>query len=491
MSTALWATFGVYLLLLIAIGIYFFFKDDATLPQEYLIADRKVGPWPMAFSQIASMASGWTFFAWVGIGFTLGFFGLWWAFITVSLYFFLYRYFGPKFRRQSEELDSITMVDHLSKFYRDHGDSTAGAIRLVGGISVLIFLTAYVGAQIIAVGDAADIGLGIDYTAAIVLGGLAVALYTGLGGFNASVWTDFIQGLLMVLLAFALPVALIGALGGWGEFAARATTEYPNLVALSGGMEGMDLLIMMAVFGTFAIAAIGQPHSIVRFQAIESEKVLSKAMVIAMFVSATRMTLPLIIGVSARVLYESPDVLPAANPENAAMFAIVDLFPAWLAGVMLAGVVSAILSTCDSMLLLLTSDAIRIYEEYINPDTSERGKVMMSRGLVVLVSLLGIVLAYFRPGTLFDIILFAFVGLGVSLGLPLVFLLFWERMTGTAALVGILVGLGSNIVHAFYVAPDLYPIFTWPVTIVAIVAVALLSGRGRQVPEPAGVAAED
>ncbi len=484
-------TFGIYLLSLIAIGVYFYFQDDATLPREYLIADRNVGPWPMAFSQIASMASGWTFFAWVGIGFTLGFFGFWWAFITVALYILLYRYLAPKFRRQSEELDSITMVDHLSRFYEARGSEMASVIRLIGGITVLVFLTAYVGAQIIAVGDAADIGLGIDYTTAIVVGGVAVALYTGLGGFNASVWTDFLQGILMVFLAFALPVALIANIGGWGTFASRATTEYPNLVSLSAGLGTVDLITLMAIFGTFAIAAIGQPHSLVRFQAIESERVISKAMVIAMFISATRMTMPLLIGVSARVLYETAEALPAANPENAAMFAIVDLFPAWLAGILLAGVVSAILSTSDSMLLLLTSDAIRLYEKYINPDASQQRKVVLSRLLVATVALFGVVIAFFRPGTLFDIILFAFVGLGVALGLPLVLLLFWDRMTAEGVVAGLVVGLGSNIVHAFWIATDLYPIFTWPVTIVAILGVCLVTGGEREVTQPAGATPED
>jgi len=466
----------MYLVALVALGLYFYFKEDVSLPREYLIADRKVGPWPMAFSTIASMASGWTFFAWVGIGFTLGFFGFWWAFVTVGLWILMFRYLAPKFRRQSEELDSLTIVDHLARFYRSKNSKFASTIHLVGALTVLVFLTAYVGAQIIAVGDAANVGLGIDYLTAIVVGGIAVTIYTGLGGFNASVWTDFLQGLLMLFLAFALPVVIILELGGWGAFTSQAVSEFPNLVALSGGMSGMDLWITMAIFFTFAIAAIGQPHSLVRFQAIESERVLSQSMVIAMFISATRMTFPLIIGVSARVLYGSAEALPNANPENAAIMATVDLFPAWLAGILLAGVVSAILSTSDSMMLLISSDTIRVYEEYINPDATESRKVLLSRGIVMAVALLGVTVAFFRPGTLFDIILFAFVGLGVALGLPLVFQLFWDRTTPEGILAGIVIGLGFNIIHALQFATDLYPIFTWPVGIIAIVGVSLLTG---------------
>lgn len=482
------ATFGVYLLVLIAIGVYFFFTEETKLPSDYLVAGRNVGPWPMAFSQIASMASGWTFFAWVSIGFLLGFFGLFWAVVHLTLTLLLYRFVAPKFRRDSEEYDSITMVDHMARHFERINSPWAGPIRLLGAAIILVFLVAYIGAQIIAVGDSAVIGLEMDYTVAIIVGGIAVAIYTGLGGFNASVWTDFLQGILMVFLAFALPVMIIYQIGGWGEFTATAATEYPELLGLSGGLTGMDFWVELLVFVTFAMALIGQPHSIVRFQAIESEKVLSKASVIALFVSATRMTLPLFIGISARVLYETPEALPDANPENAAMFAIVDLFPAILAGILMAGVVSAILSTADSMMLLVTSEALRLYERYVNPDASRQARVLLSRALVLVLAGWGIVVAYYRPGTLFEIILFAFVGLGAPLGLGLLFVLFWEQSTGAGVFAGLATGLVVTIVNQLY-WPDYFPIFVWPVTFAAFVLVSLLTTEEQA--QPAGTPADD
>lgn len=482
-------TFGLYLLALIAIGVYFYVNTETQTPTEYLIAGRNVGPWPMAFSQIASMASGWTFFAWVGIGFLLGFIGLFWAVLHVFLTLLMYRFVAPKFRRQSEEFDSITMVDHIARFFERRNSWWADANRLLGGAIIIVFLTAYVGAQIIAVGDTATIGLEMDYTTAIVAGGVAVAVYTVLGGFDASVWTDYLQGLLMVFVAFALPVMIIREVGGWSEFTATASAEYPELLSLTGGLAGVDWWIQVLVFITFAMALIGQPHSVVRFQAIESTSVLSKASVIALFVSATRMTIPLIIGISARVLYESPEALPAGTEENAAMFAIADLFPAVLAGILMAGVVSAILSTSDSMMLLLTSEVIRIYERFVDPDASDRTRVRLSRVLVAAIAIQGIIVAYLRPGTLFDIILFAFVGLGAPLGLALLFILFWEKTTGPGVFAGMATGLVMTFVNQIYY-PDLMPILVWPVTAAAFVVVSLLT-EGESQPQPTGAPADD
>lgn len=465
MVSALALTFGAYLLILIAIGLYFFLTTETERLSDYLLAGRDVGTWPIAVSEVSSVASGWTFFAWVGVGFTIGLGGLWFSLTMVLLVILMYRYVASPFRRRSEELDSLTVVDHLSRAFAD--DRFGPAIRLVSTVAIVLFMTSYIGAQIIAAGQAMDTGLGIDYANAIVLGGLAVGLYTVLGGFNASVWTDFFQGILIFVAVVSLPVLAILEVGGWSQFLAEANAASPDLLSLSAGEAGRGLALFALAYVTFAFGTIGQPHSLMRFQAIRSERLVSAASVIAVTFQTLRLVVPLFIGIAGRVLYED-----VGNPENVAMVMLVDLFPAAVAGILLAAIVSAILSTSDSMLIVTSSDVTRFYETYVDPDASEARLIVLGRVVVASVALLGIALAWLRPGTIFEIIEFAYVGMGVTFGLPLLFLLFWERTTAEAVFAGVTVGLTGSIAN-LYVPPfsNYFPILVWPVTVGAILLV--------------------
>lgn len=474
MVSALALTFGAYLLVLIAIGVYFFLTTETERLSDYLLAGRDVGTWPIAVSEVSSVASGWTFFAWVGVGFTVGLGGLWFSLTMVVLVILMYRYVASPFRRQSEELDSLTVVDHLSTAFAD--ERLGPAIRVVSTVAIVLFMTSYIGAQIIAAGQAMDTGLGIDYANAIVIGGLAVGLYTVLGGFNASVWTDFFQGILIFVAAVSLPVLAILEVGGWSQFLAEANAASPDLLDLSAGEAGRGLALFALAYVTFAFGTIGQPHSLMRFQAIRSERIVSAASVIAVTFQTLRLVVPLFIGIAGRVLYED-----IGNPENVAMVMLVDLFPAVVAGILLAAIVSAILSTSDSMLIVTSSDVTRFYEAYVDPDASEARLIVLGRVVVASVALLGIALAWLQPGTIFEIIEFAYVGMGVTFGLPLLFLLFWERTTAEAVLAGVTVGLAGSIVN-LYVAPfsDYFPILVWPVTVAAILLVGYATFDGRR-----------
>ena len=482
MSEILIATFAIYLFVMIGIGVYFFLTTPMKRLSEYMLADRNVRLAPMAISEAASVASGWTFFAWVGIGFALGLNGLWFALATLVMALFVYRVIGSRFRRQSEALDSLTIADHLSLFYRNNTISVL--IRVVTTVAIVVFYASYAGAQFIAVGESAQTGLGIDYTAAVVVGGIAVAIYTGMGGFNASIWTDVVQGILIMAAALIIPIAAIMEVGGWSSFVAEVNAVDPGLLTLSGPLAGTELILMILVWLTFSLFIIGQPHSLMRFQSIQSERLISGAAVIAMLFQALRMTLPLFVGIAGRVLYED-----IGDPETVAIVAIVDLLPAVIAGILLAGIVSAIISTTDSMILVASSDLTKAYERFVNPDASERFLVLLGRGVVVALSLGGIVLAMWRPGTIFDIVLFAAVGLGVTFGVPLLFILLWEKTTGWGVLACIFVGLAGSIVDAFYLYPDYFPILVWPVSFATIVVVSLLTESGGTTidynPEPA------
>lgn len=457
MSYPLLFTFSLYIVALLGIGVYFFVRTETKHLADYMLAGRDVGTWPIAISEVASVASGWTFFAWVGIGFTTGLNGLWFSVSMLIVVLFLYRYVAPTFRRQSESVDSQTVVDHLATVFQN---SPFGPwIRGVATLAIVVFLGSYIGAQIIAVGEALTTGLGIDYTVAVGTGGVAVALYTTLGGFNASVWTDFVQGLLVLLAAIAIPVVAIGEIGGWTTFMTKVDAIDPSLLSMTAGKEGSAVTLSVAAWVAFALGTLGQPHGLMRFQAVRSERILSKASVIAMTFQAIRLTVPLLIGIAGRVLYAS-----TGDPESVAMTMMIDLFPEWFGGLLLAGITGAILSTSDSMMIVTAADLTQFYRRHAASDIGERTIIVLGRMIVGAMAIIGIVLAYFRPGTIFEIIEFAFVGLGATLGLPLAFLVLWNRTTGTGVFTAVIVGLLSAVGN-LYLWPSTFPILVWPATL--------------------------
>lgn len=470
MDWSLALTFGGFLLLLVGIGAYFYWTTDTHTLVDYMLASRSVEAGPTALSEVASVASGWTFFAWVGVGFSTGLHGLWFSVAMLGVVAVLYYVVAPPFRRASESLDSHTVVDHLACAVQV--PAIRQSIRVVGTTAILVFMGAYVGAQFIAVGEALDTALNLPYVAAVLAGGGAVAVYTTLGGFNASVWTDVVQGVLVLAAVIVLPVAAVTAIGGWSAFVTEVQAIDPTLLQLSGGFEGSALVISILAWITFAFGAIGQPHSLMRFQAIRSADLLPKAALIALAFQTVRLTIPLFIGLAGRVLYSA-----AQDPESVAMMALTDLFPGWLAGVLLAGIIGAILSTSDSMMLVATADLVRGYASW-RPNVSEAALIRLSRFIVGALAAGGIGLALLRPGTIFDIVEFAFVGLGATLGLPLMLHLLWSRTTDAGMLAGVVVGLVSTVLN-LSLMPDLFPILVWPATLAALVGVSLASASTK------------
>ncbi len=461
-------TFLGYILVLLGIGLYFYLTGETRNLVEYMLADRDVGFFPMGISEAASVASGWTFLAWVGFGFATGLNGLIFSFFFLVMIGVMYIFVGQPFRRQSEKLNSITITDHLSAFFQDE---TAGVvIRVVGTISILVFFGTYVGSQLQSVGKTINTSFEVSPNLAIVLGGGVVVLYTVMGGFRASVWTDVVQAVLVMIAAIGLPIVALYEIGGIGSFLDKVGDIDPKLLTLSGTHSGWGLVKNVLYWLTFAFAVIGQPHSLMRFQAVSSEDDIPKAGIVAFVFQAIRMTLPLFIGLSARVIYES-----VGDPEIAGIQLLTDYFHPAVAGLLLAGVVSAIISTSDSMIIVAASDVTRVFERYISGDVRKSTLVVIGRVLIFVLVLSGVLIAVFSNETIFQIIEFAFTGLGVTFGIPLVFLLFWDRVTGAGVAACMFVGLGGAFLHNFYVLTDFYPIFIWPVCVVVLVLVSLVT----------------
>lgn len=463
---------GLYIVGLFAVGVYFYLTTETKRLSDYMLGGREVGAKQIAISDASSLQSGFVLLAWVGVGYTTGLSGLWYAFPITVVYLFVYRFIGSKFRRQSEELDSQTVLDHLSLYFDQ--SRLSSWIRTVGVLAIALFMTVYVGSQIIAVGETINTLYGINYVIGIVVGGALVLGYVLLGGFDASVWTDYIQGLLAIVTVVVLPIIMIMEIGGLSTFISEARAIEPSLVSASPGFNLSTLLIWALTWYGFAMGLLGQPHGLMRLQGINSEKNISAASVPAVTWMAVSFIGPLFIGVAGRVLFGG-----VGNPETVGLIAIQEMFPAWVAGILVAGVLGVILSTTDSMMLVVSADITSYYKNVLNPEASETQLIYLGRLAVAAVAIIGVILAYVNSATIFAVIQFAYMGLAASFGIPLVAILWWNKITSEAVFVTILVGIISTVLNRT-LFPDYFPIFSLLGSIITIITVSYLTQPERR-----------
>lgn len=461
---------AVYIVGLLGVGIYYYLTEETRNVTDFNLGGRDVGVKRIAISDASSLQSGFVLLAWVGTGYTLGLAGLWYAVPITFVHLFVYRFLAPKFRRQSEELDSQTVLDHLSLYFKHKRLSSW--IRTMGVLAIGIFMTVYIAAQIIAVGETMNTLYDINYAISIVIGGGLVLAYVLLGGFNASAMTDFIQGMIALVAVIVMPIVMIMHIGGLSAFINEARAIDPSLLSADPGLSLSGFVLFALVWYGYALGLLGQPHGLMRMQAINSERNLSAASVPAVTWMAISFICPLFIGIAGRVIFGE-----VGNPETVGLMAMQRMFPGVIEGILVAGVLGVILSTTDSMMLVVSADITSYYRNVVNPEVGETRLVYIGRIVVTIVAFAGVALAYLNTSTIFAVIQFAYMGLAAAFGIPLVATLWWRKTTSEAVFAAMLIGICSTITNRLFF-PDFFPIFSLVATVVTVVIVGYLSQDG-------------
>ena len=469
MSTLILA-FIVYLIILVLIGIWSS-KLNKTL-DDFLIAGRKLGTWPVAISAEASDMSGWLVLGLPGRGFLYGIGAIWTAIGTAFGTLFNWSVIAKRLRRFTAKLHSLTIPDFLEDRYADH-------TYIVRGISttiITIFMVSYVSVQLVASGKILSETFGWDYHSALILGFVIITFYTLLGGFFAVAWTDVFQGMLIVGILIVLPIIGIIKLGGIGSIFQQIGEI--NIHTLSPGFSYGGILFILFAFASMSwfFGYPGQPHILTRYMAIKDEKKLWHSTLIGMTWVIISLWGAVLIGIIGLALFKG-----LADPEKVMPLLAMQLLPEWIAGVVIAAIVAAIMSTADSQLLVATSGVVEdVYHKCINPDASQKKLVFLSRLSVLFLALLAFLLAL-QGGVIYFLVAFAWGGLAASFGPLIILSLWWRRTTKWGAIVGMITGtvtvviwdrLGvASLVHDEVIVPGMLPAFF--VSFIAIVLVSL------------------
>lgn len=432
--------FAIYLLLILVVGLVTV-RFNKTLP-DFLLAGRRLGPWIVALSERASGQSGWLLVGLTGLTYATGLGdpsgtkpqpALWAAIGGCSGVVLSWILVAEKLRVESEEKGALTLPRFLELKFGGN-DPT---IRFVTtGIIVFCFVF-YIAAQFDAAGKSLEQTFGVSHFSGVLAGAAIIVFYTLMGGFFAVAWTDFVQGLIMLVTLVVLPIVALNQVGGFEGLGQKVSSINSDYLIVSGGRQGSALLTGILSGLGIGLGYLGQPHVLTRYMSIRSVREIGKAKSVAISYAVLTYGGAVLMGIVA-IAYFGPGEF--SDPEKMMPGLAVAVFPAWFAGILICGALAAMMSTADSQLLVTTSSVVEdVYHQSINPHASQSHLVFLSRVITLFLGVGAVFLAGL-PSSVFDKVLFAWGGLGAALGPPLVFALWWERTKRDGVLAGMVVG---------------------------------------------------
>ncbi|MCL7747650.1 sodium/proline symporter PutP [Halalkalibacter alkaliphilus] len=459
MELATIITFIIYLVGMLAIGIAAY-RLTSNL-SDYVLGGRRLGGSVAALSAGASDMSSWLLLGlpgamyiggmgeiWIAVGLAIGAY-LNWQFVAARL---------RKYTKVAN--DSITLPDFLENRFHDKSK----ILRIISALVILVFFAFYTSSGLVGGALLFEASFGMTYTQALWIGAIVIISYTFLGGFLAVSWTDFFQGILMFLALIIVPLVAISEMGGWGETVNAVGAIDPAYLDAFQGATFIGVVSLLA----WGLGYFGQPHIVTRFMAVKSVNEIPKARAVGM----TWMVLALFGAIFTGfvgIAYFSANgpggqALPDGSHETLFIMFTQVLFNPWVAGFLLAAILSAIMSTIDSQLLVSSSAlAEDVYKGFIRKEASQKELVWVGRIGVVVIALVAIALAYNPESSVLDLVGYAWAGFGAAFGPVLILALFWKRMTRNGALAGMIVGGLTVIIWAeleswFGLSPEQFPI---------------------------------
>ncbi|MCF2612954.1 MULTISPECIES: sodium/proline symporter PutP [Fusobacterium] len=428
-------TFVIYLIFLMGVGVYFYKKTETA--EDYVLGGRGMGSWVTALSAQASDMSGWLLMGLPGAVYMTGMSQTWTA-IGLTLGTYLnWKILAPKLRVQTEETDTMTLPNFLSKKLKDD----TGTIRIFSAIVILFFFTVYSSSGLVAAGKLFASILGIDYKIAVIIGVGTIVFYTFMGGYLACCWTDFFQGTLMFLAILVVPVMAYFTGGGMESIAYQAQIRDISLSILHGSKIGTMGIISALAWG---LGYFGQPHILVRFMSVKNLEELNKARQIAMAWVLISLAGAVAIGITGIGLFTDISQI-GGDSEKIFIYMISKLFNPWVGGILLAAILSAIMSTIDSQLLVSASTLSEDFYRYIKKDATEKQVMWTGRIGIIAISLVATIIAMDTNSHILSMVSYAWAGFGGAFGPAILMTLYCKNLNWRSVFAGMLVGVAVII----------------------------------------------
>ena len=480
---------AIYLIAMLGVGVWFAKRNNSV--DDFYLGGRKLGPFVTAMSAEASDMSSWLLMGLPGVAYLTGLAEASWTAIGLAIGTYInWLIVARRIRRYSNRLDAITVPQFFSKRWGDERN----LLSAIAAVVIIIFFVPYLASGFSACGKLFASLFGVEYITAMLISAAVIVVYTVMGGFLAASFTDLIQSIIMtVALVVVLGFGVVNA-GGMDAVLdnARSMAGYLSLSNIydpaTGGSNPYSLLTICSLLA-WGLGYFGMPHILLRFMAIEEEKKLTLSRRVATTWVVISMGVAIIIGVVGSGMTKAGALEQLADSETiivrvASLIGNHGVFAALVAGVILAGILAATMSTADSQLLAASSSVSQnLAVEFFHLKISGKKSVFVARATMVCVSLLAAFLARDPDSSVFRVVSFAWAGFGAAFGPTVLFALFWKRSTKWGALAGMVAGGAMVFIWKYLIAPrggawaiyELLPAFI--VASVAIVVVSLLTAK--------------
>lgn len=439
---------GVIIPLLVFLGVIFIIgmwssqkldKEEGFL-SDYFLGSREFGGLLLAMTMVATYASASSFLGGPGAAYSIGFGWVLLAMSQVATGYFVLLVLGKKFAIVARRYNAVTLIDFLKERYKSK------TVVILSALSIIVFLFAAMAAQWIGGAYLIQSLTGLSYLAALFIFTIAVLIYVIVGGFRAVVVTDAVQGFVMVFGTLLLLIAVIVAGGGLSNIFDELVAINPNLITPFGADGNLTAAYVSSYWILVGVGVVALPQIAVRAMSYRDSKAMHRAIIIGTVVVGIIMLGMHLIGVFARPVMPGIEVADQVIPLVA-----LEVLPPWLAGIILSAPLAAIMSTVDSLLLLVSSSVVKdVYINYIKPDASIKQVKNMSMGVTALVGIVAFILAISPPDLLVFLNLFSIGGLESAFMWPLIMGLYWKYANKAGALASMITGFGSYVAIHFY-----------------------------------------
>ena len=477
-------TIAVYLLAMVAIGAYYSKKNKST--DDFYLGGRKLGPLVTAMSAEASDMSSWLLMGLPGVALVAGLAEATWTALGLGIGTWInWLIVAKRIRVYSQKIDAVTIPEFFSKRFGDKKN----LLSAIAAVVIIVFFVPYTASGFNACGTLFSSLFGVDYFTAMVVSAIVIVAYTTLGGFLAASTTDLIQSIVMTIALVVVVGFGINYAGGWDNVVVNANSmpgflELFNTHDASANASTDYSALTIASTLAWGLGYFGMPHILLRFMAINDKNKLKTSRRIATGWVFISMAIAILIGVIGSAVVKNGAVaLDSANSQRiiieiSKLISENNAFLAIVAGVIIAGILAATMSTADSQLLTAASAVSQnIFQEFFGKKLSQKTAMVVARCAVICISIVGVIWAK-DEGSVFEIVSFAWAGFGAAFGPVVLFALFWKRTNKWGALAGMVVG-GTMIFVWKYAIAKLGGVFAiyelLPAFILASVAIVVVS----------------
>lgn len=445
------AAFILYFVLVIGIGLMFFFKSSGSGEKDYFLGGRSMGPWVTAMSAQASDMSAWLLMGLPGSVMAFGF-GQMWIGIGLAIGTILnWVFVAKRLRRFSKAAnDSITLPQYLSNRFL----ATTKTLQIICAVIFLVCFTVYVASAFVAGSTVlTTVFEGLDASLAMVIFAVIIILYTFLGGFKAVCWTDFFQGILMLIALLAVPivVAVTQNLDHNALYTVYTNINDGTEYVFSSSATWQDIASGLA----WGLGYFGMPHILVRFMSIEKPSMVKKSAIVASIWVVLSLGAALLMAYYGRMMLGA-ELLPNGMQKIVFIALARKMFPVFIAGLLMSAIVAASMSTADSQLLVASSSFTSdIYKPIFRKNASDKEVLWVGRGVVLVVAVIAYMIASSKGSgaqAIMNLVENAWAGFGSSFGPVVLLSLFWKRTTYKGAIAGVVGGATVDVLWLIFLS---------------------------------------